>query len=172
MKTLAFFVLLLFAACEREAPQPTDPLDLLPPATQTGENTLGFLLDGEPWTPNRIFQGDYRKSDGRFGITARYVLFDENGDHAGSNFGIGSITVPIYGEGIYELTNYGNLSAVIVYFEDCSEYWSTSEIPGQLNILKLDTINRIISGTFYFRAVNKKCLDTLNITNGRFDVSF
>lgn len=29
----------------------SNPIDQLPPATQTGSNTLGFLLNGEPWTP-------------------------------------------------------------------------------------------------------------------------
>lgn len=174
MKILTFFstLLLLLAACNREAPQPTDPLDLLPPATQTGENTLGFLLNGEPWTPNRLFQGDYRKSDGRFGFSARNVQFDENGNHSGSHFGIGSISVPIYNEGNYTLSDYGNISGVIVFFKDCSEYWSSAEVPGQLRISKLDTVNRIISGTFHFRAINSDCQDTLIITHGRFDVSF
>ncbi|MEZ4772921.1 MAG: hypothetical protein R3D00_07050 [Bacteroidia bacterium] len=171
MKTLAFLFLLLLAACEREAPQPPDPLDLLPPATQTGENTLGFLLDGEPWMPNRIFQGDYRKSDGRFNIYTRNVQFDGNGNPSGSSFSIGSISVQVYQEGTYKITDRGNLSAVVDFLTGCT-YWSFLEDPGELSLSKMDTINRVMSGTFHFKAISEDCTDTLSITHGRFDVSF
>jgi len=36
------------AGCKKHK---SNPIDQLPPATQTGANTLGFLLNGEPWTP-------------------------------------------------------------------------------------------------------------------------
>ena len=36
----------------RKTPRPTvTDIPGLPPATQTGANTLGFLLNGQPWTP-------------------------------------------------------------------------------------------------------------------------
>lgn len=91
-------LLLLGSACDREEPQPVDPVSLLPPATQTGENTLGFLLDGEPWTPNRLFQGQYRESDSAFLAACENVIFDENGQNSGQGFSIF----------IRKLTNTGN----------------------------------------------------------------
>jgi hypothetical protein len=162
---------LLLSACEREAPQPADPIDLLPPATQTGENTLGFLLDGEPWTPNRLFQGDYRKSDGRFNIHTRNEKYDEDGDPIGSTFSIGSINTQLFDEGNYQITEYGNLSAGIYFLVGCY-YVSFSDEPGMLDISRLDTLERIISGTFQCRVISEDCSDTLSITGGRFDVSF
>ncbi|MEZ4772901.1 MAG: hypothetical protein R3D00_06950 [Bacteroidia bacterium] len=166
-----FFPFLFLTACEREAPQPPDPLDLLPPATQTGENTLGFLLDGEPWLPNRIFQGDYRKSDGRFNIQTRNEKYDENGNPIGSTFSIGSINTSLLNEGDYQITEYGNLSAGIYFLVGCY-YVSFSDEPGLLDITRLDTFVRIISGTFHCKVISEDCTDTLNITHGRFDVSF
>ena len=40
--------LLLLSGCQKADPA---PVDLLPPATQTGANTFGCLLSGQPWTP-------------------------------------------------------------------------------------------------------------------------
>ena len=42
---------------------------------------------------------------------------------------------------------------------------------GQLFVRKLDEINQIISGTFWFKAVNSAG-DTINVTDGRFDVRY
>ena len=171
MRNIMILAMILLAACEREAPQPTDPLDLLPPATQTGENTLGFLLDGEPWTPNRLFQGDYRKSDGRFGITCEYADFDDDGNNIGYSFSIGSVSVPVFSSELYQITNRGNLSSSLVKFRHCW-YWSSSTFPGTLHITRLDTIERVMSGTFEVMLIGEDCIDTLSITHGRFDVSF
>ena len=49
-----FFIISLFlfltAACTKtDDDAPAGPLDELPPATQTGANTFGCLINGEPW---------------------------------------------------------------------------------------------------------------------------
>jgi hypothetical protein len=42
-----------------------------------------------------------------------------------------------------------------------------------MTILKLDTVNNIISGTFQFDAINENDdTDTIKIREGRFDVKF
>ncbi len=48
MKKLSFLILvcLSFYACKEEAPSKS-----LPPITEEGRNTAGFLLDGEVWVP-------------------------------------------------------------------------------------------------------------------------
>ncbi|MBQ0767738.1 MAG: hypothetical protein KBT58_00490, partial [Bizionia sp.] len=49
---LAFALLLIVSNCNKnDDDQPTNPIDQLPPATQTGANTFGCLLDGEPFLP-------------------------------------------------------------------------------------------------------------------------
>ncbi|MBO0356924.1 hypothetical protein J0X19_03115 [Hymenobacter sp. BT186] len=40
--------LLGLSQCKQDAPS---PLSQLPPATQTGANTFGCLVNGKPWTP-------------------------------------------------------------------------------------------------------------------------
>lgn len=52
--TLLFLSLILLStsSCKDDDDTPTNPVDQLPPATQTGENTFGCLLDGEVFIPS------------------------------------------------------------------------------------------------------------------------
>ena len=43
--------LLGLSQCKKTEPAAARPEDQLPPATQTGANTFGCLLNGQPWTP-------------------------------------------------------------------------------------------------------------------------
>src|SRR5690554_1979895 len=51
MKTLFYYAVLFFSltACNKDDDQPQDPIDQLPPVTQTGANTFGCLINGEPF---------------------------------------------------------------------------------------------------------------------------
>lgn len=53
-------------------------------------------------------------------------------------------------------------------------FWQTDSIVGgKLTILNFDTINQIISGTFYFDCVDNKGMhDTIHITDGSFDLKY
>ncbi|WP_143064725.1 hypothetical protein [Hyunsoonleella jejuensis] len=60
MKKLSTFTLLMLSlmllsttSCKDDDDTPTNPIDKLPPATQTGANTFGCLLDGEAFLPGR-----------------------------------------------------------------------------------------------------------------------
>ena len=48
---LCAICLLFVTSCNNDDDQPQSPIDQLPAATQTGENTFGCLLDGEPFIP-------------------------------------------------------------------------------------------------------------------------
>lgn len=54
MKKTFYYILLLLSllglgGCnDDDNNTPTNPVDLLPPATQTGANTFGYLINGEP----------------------------------------------------------------------------------------------------------------------------
>ena len=63
---LLFTIPLLALKCNND-PEPNDPIDQLPPITQTGENTFGCLVDGEVWLPKgsllkQDISVDYNKS--------------------------------------------------------------------------------------------------------------
>ncbi|MDX1906373.1 MAG: hypothetical protein SF053_05005 [Bacteroidia bacterium] len=171
---MAVLLVLLISGCDFDIfpdPEPPPP-PVLPPITQTGENTLGFLLDGEVWVPNRIFQAQYRKSDGRFGISCINDSYDEQGNKIGQDFEIGARDVPIFSTGIYQIGNEGDISVRFFDYDKLCTYWSWEVLPGTLKITVLDTINRVISGIFELTTISSSCNDTLRITSGRFDVSF
>ena len=53
MKNMLLILLLtLLNSCGNDDDQPTNPIDQLPAATQTGANTFGCLLDGEAFIPS------------------------------------------------------------------------------------------------------------------------
>jgi len=51
---------------------------------------------------------------------------------------------------------------------DNGEYYTTSSITGELTITRVDTSNSIISGTFWFDAINAEG-EVVEIRDGRFD---
>ena len=171
---LLLFQILWIFSCEYKSPQPVDPIDLLPPITQTGENTFGYLVDGEAsFTVSPL------------NVVARY---------SGQNLFIaGDIFRPL-GQTIALISNTDFIQSVPAtyaindstpVFAEYTKirprpvclYTTDSAIGGALTINYLDTINSIISGTFEFKALStddsqEGCPDTVNITDGRFDLQY
>lgn len=155
--------------------------ETLPPATQTGANTVGCLVNGEVFLPksegiNPAVVVNYEFVDGDFffllnfkdqrgtinefvSIKTRFIEleqnetyslnknFDDDGDFAG-------------GGGAYRPSTLDN-----------GEYLTTSSITGELTITRLDLSNSIISGTFWFDAINEEG-EIVEIRDGRFDYEY
>lgn len=155
----------------------SNPEGQLPPATQEGKNTCGFLVNGKVWTPrgdngypNLSGSYDETYNGGTLGISGyRY----EPGAANSSGFAIGGNNIT--SSGYYKINL--NSSQVAKYFGSvgqCIIYNWFDTIPNHnafLNITKLDKINRIVSGTFEFSLAIYGC-DTIRITKGRFDMKF
>lgn len=58
------------------------------------------------------------------------------------------------------------------FYENGAAYDATDNNSGELKINKLDNINRIISGTFFFTGTDNSNGHTVNITEGRFDIRY
>jgi hypothetical protein len=74
----------------------------------------------------------------------------------------------------YKFSIYGNGNADAAYNLNGTEnrsYKTNGAASGFLTITKLDPIMQIVSGTFYFKAINAPG-DTVNVTNGRFDMPY
>lgn len=148
----------------------------LPPATQEGKNTCGFLVNGKVWTPrgdngfaNLTCHYDETFMAGAFNINGyRY----EDGANNSISFVVASDSIQL--PGLYKL----NLKSTRVgeYRNGptlCGYQW-TDTIPNHnafLNITKLDRVKRIISGTFEF-ALTKSGCEAVRITQGRFDMKY
>jgi len=161
-----------FARCNK------DRLDSngLPPATQSGKNTLGFLLNGQPWTPrgnsltaNLSIDFDPGYNDGIFGIVAYNFITPSNEQFTiAVRDSLNFIQAPVT---LY-LNNNNSLYGVsfnkpCYYFSSYSDVQST----GSLTLTKFDKTNHIISGTFNATLWRSGC-DTIRITEGRFDMRY
>lgn len=178
-----FYVLLLaitigFTQCCKEKPTSSNDNNIpgLPPATQTGANTLGFLLNGVPWTPagnngtaNLSMDFDPGFSNGIFGVSAYRVIAANNVEYFGIgtdslNFRTPPFSIPLYNKSIFSLGFQRN---------SCDYLWIDTLVKasGILTISKLDRTNNVIAGTFNATLIKEGC-DTIKITQGRFDMKF
>ena len=152
--------------------------NILPPATQTGANTVGCLVNGEVFLPHQegispAVVVNYEFVDGEFffllnfadlrGVISEFVsvrtgftelqanqtyLLDKNPDDDGDYIG---------GGGAYRPNTLSD-----------GEYYTNNSITGELTITRLDLSNSITSGTFWFDAVNDQG-EIVEIRDGRFD---
>ena len=170
-----------FAKCEKEKPIDSTNNDVpgLPPATQVGANTFGFLLNGQPWVPsgnngsgnNLSIDYDLGIRNGVIGIGAYKILPNLPNDEF---FGLGywslnTINAPI-------TINLNDTTQSVCYFLTTSNCWLVSNYSdvttsGNLYFDLYDKTKRIIAGRFEF-TLDKLGCPTIKITNGRFDFKF
>ncbi|AMJ67044.1 hypothetical protein [Hymenobacter sp. PAMC 26628] len=170
MKALLLLSLALLLGCKKNEPA---PVDQLPPATQTGANTFGCLVNGVPWTPQG-FDGSSNYS----------VSYDQN------LYGV--IDLRTYR---YQQQPTDNYQYIVIYASDLrgpKSYNLSSSVDtrvslndrltgcylnsrdagtyhkGTLTITRLDLQAGIVSGTFAYTLAKPGC-DTVRITQGRFD---
>ncbi len=160
-----------FAKCNK------DKIDSkgLPPATQEGKNTLGFLLNGQIWKPqgtrvaaNLSIDYDPNFNNGIFSIVAYNFLTPVSeqfiiGVRDSLNFMNAPFEVSLNNTSLYSIS----YNTPCDYFNQLNEVQSS----GRLTVSKLDRANRIISGTFTATLSRAGCI-TLQITEGRFDMKF
>ncbi len=163
---LLLSVLIITASsCEKEK----EP-DLVP-ITTTGENTMGFYLDGVPYNkkgvlsfgrPDGVSWGRYE--DGR-------IKFVGGG---GSPYGflrINFYEVPHTKQYLISTLSQGNGGQAEFVDDDIFEgndYYTNDTITGIMEILRLD--ENIISGTFDIRLQDPSTNKIIHLTDGRFDI--
>ncbi|MDP3665079.1 MAG: hypothetical protein Q8R50_00240 [Sediminibacterium sp.] len=176
----ASFVLLI-SGCRKN--KPVNPVDQLPPETQTGTNTFGCLVNGQVFKP-----GGASLSGGS--LQCNYQLLPNNGyyfvligRYRNNNNGSGS-SVGLYTDSLNLIEGAkfnlktrinGNPSASYSFYTSAislQSYETDGNLyKGELWIKKLDTVNQIVSGTFWFDAVNTNGQKT-KIREGRFDMRY
>ena len=164
MRTILLLLstLFIFVSWDKDNDKPANPVSQLPPATQTGANTFGCLINGEPFVVSNTSQQ-----------TAIY-------QGGGVQFGAGGVYIVVldpFEIGVnYQFMDLGQGQARVRYFEDPNpqlgcHYEYNDTYQGTVRFTKIDTVNYIISGTFEFSTVNENCED-VKITNGRFDMQY
>jgi uncharacterized protein YaiE (UPF0345 family) len=158
--------LLSITSCNNDDDQPQNPIDQLPEATQTGENTFGCLINGEPFAISNTndLVAIFQQGQLQFGANS-----EQNNKVISLNL---SIIDPLeenfnytLGENFYN-TGYSSITDSLICI-----YGFNDSIEGNISFSKIDNINYIVSGTFEFTTDNDDC-EIVNITNGRFDLQY
>ncbi len=185
----AFLLLLitLFFGCIRDNDDGTN--DALPSISMEGKNTFGCTIDGEVFIPKKEQRSFYNTSK-KLEVKYYYEHYNNYEGyslsiHAHNDYTRKGIFISLY-QGIEELqenmtydfqeNSPNNINGIFTWVNDPNtqnsrgEYY-TQPNSGKLNIIKLDTINKIISGTFWFDAVDYYGNNS-EIRNGRFDLIY
>jgi hypothetical protein len=170
-----------FWTCKSSNSSPT-PLEQLPPATQTGANTFGCLIDGKPWIPNGggAFSG-IKPISAVNGVENRFLVVSANANIADNSetLSICFNDYKVLGEKslLFDTQKYPdiitpkNYGEYVKYFpspQGAAVYSTTSVVGGKVNITRFDS--NVLSGTFEFDAIDSKTGKIIKITNGRFDI--
>jgi hypothetical protein len=178
--SLIFLTFLMLAGCDKK----NDENNQLPPLTTTGANTAGCLVNGRVFIP---------RGSSQFGSTLScFYQKDQDGFHLGLSIVEKSpsesklVNISLNPQQLAENTTY-NLAAIIngtsnyasnfgefiIYNNETSDirYNTTAIIVGEIKIIKLNTQQRIISGTFWYDAINPQG-DIVKIRDGRFDMRY
>ena len=170
----------IFAACKKDKTEPTE-LSKLPPATQTGANTFGCLVNGKAWVAQRndcsIFCSPSFKilydgaNGGTLSITGLKIDLQHNVDEQFNIFFDSSNFKTIHQITIFNTLRTASFRNYAVN-NSCNTYVrsldSTVTHLGKVTLTKYDLPNGIFSGTFEFTLTKPGC-ETISVTDGRFD---
>jgi hypothetical protein len=170
----------LFSSCDKDG-QIFAGKDQLPAETQTGANTAGCLLNGQVFIPHQeglspSLVCNYEFLDGQFYFNLYF------GDLRGG--GVKDIAVQTHAINLQVGQSYhlnkniiddgdfmgGGAQYYISSILSKNFYTKTNKV-GELKITRLDLQNSIISGTFWFDAINS-IGETVQIRSGRFDMHY
>ncbi|CAN5220514.1 hypothetical protein BH23BAC2_BH23BAC2_12220 [soil metagenome] len=180
MKNLLIFIslFLLFSSYSCSKQDDCDnPVDCLPPATQTGANTAGCLVNGEILLPGgrSLGSGSVLHSQYLFHQGAYIFSLGINDRKKNQLVSISTKNVELEEGILYTLTTASSNSSSGIYVRGLSgseNGFVTNETSiGELKISRIDRSNRIVSGTFWFNAMNGKG-EIVKVREGRFDVVY
>ena len=151
------------------------PIEKLPPATETGAQTFGCLINGEAFVPPKLGRNSPRAF---YQFVRGAYTFNFSGSTGGGEelktVIVGGIDISGINEGDYILTEEESGKFYGEYLKggglDLSSA-TTSENPGTLRITRFDTEKFIISGAFSF-TVKDENGNNIEITEGRFDLNY
>lgn len=180
MKNIIILLTIVFtlSCCNNDDDQPTNPIDQLPAATQTGEQTIGCLVNGEPFIDNASFNNFYQFVDGEYYLVINWDMNTPNGFKDGQIV-LSQLEIQEGETYILNISDYlqeedfiGGAGRYATNINEQSQYETNVNYIGQIHFTRFDTQNFIMSGTFEFEAQEILSGKIINITDGRFDLNF
>jgi len=172
------FITIFFSGCERDYIRN----NTLPPLTHTGDNTAGCLVNGEVFLPKGFSpwgmpilscayeDGSYFPISINRKLTneMKSVFISYKGplqENIGVVYALDSDDIGYGGFGMYSIYYSSNS------LSDNTSYVTNIDFKGELVFTYLNLEKRIISGTFWFDAVNSKG-EVIEVRDGRFDMEY
>ena len=171
---LASFI--LFQSCflfdTDEVPASLEPIDFLPPVTNTGENTLGFLannvairfVDEETTVSSNVFFNDTTLAQGIIIQSTAFL-----GGFLSRSRDDFQITIFDF-EGARRYTPQTDSIIIEASFENLGFISQFDSLSGSFDVHTFDESTGIIAGIFEFTAF-RNGLENLIISEGRFDLT-
>ena len=163
------FLLLAFSNCKKDGSNSDNPYGL-PNATQNGSIVFACRINGQ----NRIAGSGSNSQNGNISSDS-VTVFARFGDayyfEVVSLIAYGQVKINFP----YSLED--GLQTSFLYDTDSTCFGISSNVTltrtaiGSFTFTRLDSVNKIISGNFSFKAPVPGC-DTLDFTDGRFDVGY
>jgi len=171
---MSIVILMFFVSCQKQPPN-----QVLPKISNSGQHTLGFLINGESWIPyDRGYHEEFElppaelSDNGSLKISATRI---DDSNYARNWFCI-EIEKGCFSPGRYPISNHLCTSPYQTYYygKNKNDPSETFEIdisqPHFIEIETLDTINHYVSGTFQFDA-RSNLKNSIKIRSGRFDLT-
>lgn len=171
------FILLLLttftlSCCSNDDEQKTiSEIEKLPPETQTGANTFGCLIDGKAFLPGNFPNATncfYQFVNGEYYFVLGFANDTEN------NLKVVSLRTEkkqIFQGETYNLFEWVSGNATGNFTINNIALYTNLIQTGKLTITKLDTVNFIVSGTFWFDVQDSNGV-VHQIREGRFDTHY
>ncbi len=171
---IAVSALIILASCTKDVTE-------LPPATQTGANTFGAIVDGKLWAPqdfgviNIGTKLEARRINDDILINARnfssspteteFEIFIKGGIATGTYLFNTNVSYP---------SNNASYGYYVKRKVSPLNEWITSSMQtGSVTLTRVDLVNHIVSGTFQFNAISLyNDPNPLVVTDGRFDIKW
>lgn len=175
MKNLILLCLsaLTFASCNKE-------ITSLPELTESGINSFGAKIDGNLWGPAQGIAFNSTTVKARFSADTSVFINAYNFASSPTETEMEIFIKNLRGPGTYYLNEntmyYPHHTASYARFEKrkfqpVNQWMTSGQLGGWVNITKFDIPNRIISGTFEFKAQSlDSSVAPITVSEGRFDV--
>ena len=167
-----FIALISSAGCRKSSSN----VNQLPPATQTGSNTFGAMVNGTVWVPkgfngtaNLSISYDPGYANGTLNIAAYRILDTVSFHSTALGFYIDSLNFYKFPHTFLLKSNSNNDLGYTGYPCEYNTADSLTYSEGSIIITKLDLQKGIISGTFS-GMISKSSCPSVTITDGRFDM--
>lgn len=175
---LTFAISIAFMSCNKDDDQPSNPVDQLPPATQTGAQTIGCLVNGVPFTDSGIMNNFYQFIDGEYFLVVNWSedTFQgyKDGQIALNRIEIQEGQTYVLDKSSFIAGDYTGAGATFTsnLSEFFGQYETNENFTGIIHFTRFDTENFIMSGTFEFEAKEIQTGQIFTVTDGRFDLNF